>query len=200
MVLAIANTACEKPDPMRMPPASVIPENKPPVVSAGDDIIIEIPGNAADLTGSAYDPDGSIRQYDWKKISGPDCYFIDWNSLFAPMVMYMEEGVYEFEFSATDKDGLNSKDMRKITVASSLRKHIVASLLQDSSQITVVEVPGDVINQVKWVFVKYRGRCEKADNGPSPGIDYFRGGYYYEILPGNRIKISSQCEQVILYY
>ena len=47
-------------------------ENEPPIAIAGPDQVITLPSDSVSLDGSASnDPDGTISDYLWKKISGP---------------------------------------------------------------------------------------------------------------------------------
>ncbi|HEX3168803.1 MAG TPA: PKD domain-containing protein [Chitinophagaceae bacterium] len=46
--------------------------NKPPIAVAGPDLVITLPTDSVSLDGSASnDPDGTISEWLWKKISGP---------------------------------------------------------------------------------------------------------------------------------
>ncbi len=191
-MLLTANTGCKK---------NTEPLNTPPVAIAGADINLEIPLNYTELSGTTYDPDGDIPQVDWTKISGPQSFSLEWENQSSPKLFFLEEGVYEFEFRVIDAAGAVVKDTVKVTVSSNLRKHMLTGITSDPSGLMVAEIPQEVWNNVKWVFVKYDERYEKADDGPSPNIDYwFGGGSYYELLPGNRIGIFSYADKVFLYY
>src|SRR5205823_3883589 len=48
--------------------------NQSPSANAGADISITLPTNSVVLSGSGFDPDGSIASYQWTKISGPAQY------------------------------------------------------------------------------------------------------------------------------
>ncbi len=47
-------------------------KNKPPISVAGSDLVITLPPDSVSLDGrTSTDPDGSISNYLWTKISGP---------------------------------------------------------------------------------------------------------------------------------
>jgi hypothetical protein len=46
--------------------------NEPPVAGAGSDTTIILPQDSVSIDGRAsYDPDGTLKEYRWSKISGP---------------------------------------------------------------------------------------------------------------------------------
>ncbi len=81
--------------------------NKPPVASAGPDHVITLPTDSILLDGSASsDPDGTIRVWLWKKISGPDSFSIHTPAASKTVVKKLFRGVYQYELTVTD-DKLN---------------------------------------------------------------------------------------------
>ena len=91
--------------------------NKPPIAIAGPDQVITLPTDSVSLDGSASsDPDGTISEWLWTKISGPASFTIDsattakcfGNNLFA--------GTYQFELKVTDDGGLSVKDTVAVIV------------------------------------------------------------------------------------
>ncbi|HTE25984.1 PKD domain-containing protein [Flavitalea sp.] len=94
---------------------AVVPTNKVPVASAGNDVSISLPENAVTLTGSGKDPDGTISSYSWKKIKGGSAALMNAGSS-TTAVNDLVEGVYEFELTVTDNQGATSKDVVQITV------------------------------------------------------------------------------------
>ena len=187
--------------PTPLPSQSV---NRAPIVNAGTDIRLEIPTTQTILAGAAYDPNDNIKSYNWTKISGLESYFLEWPDNLSPKLIWMEEGEYEFEFTATDKDGLFDKDTVKVTVFSELKKYTLHNLTRDASGFFVAQIPPEVVNNIKWVFGKSAGLCERADAGPKPGIDYNWGGYYYELLANNSISVYGGYTgfpvDIIIYY
>ncbi|HYG37021.1 MAG TPA: PKD domain-containing protein [Cytophagales bacterium] len=76
-------------------------QNRIPIVSAVADVYIHLPDNDTILTGSAYDPDGTITSYLWRKISGPAITLED--TIHATLnLTALTEGAYLFRLFATD--------------------------------------------------------------------------------------------------
>nr|WP_294903984.1 kelch repeat-containing protein [uncultured Lacibacter sp.] len=106
--------------------------NRPPVARAGQDQIITLPVSKATLDGSAStDPDNNIIGFAWRKIAGPS------NSVFSDPVAVQTEasgltnGVYQFELTVTDAEGLFSTDTMKVTVNISPNRSPVAEAGND---------------------------------------------------------------------
>lgn len=201
LMITLASTSCHKNDDT-LPPASSLGDMVPEV-DAGPDITLQIPTTSATLTGSA---NIDNAQYKWKKISGPESYFLEWPEQASAKLIWMEEGEYAFELAATNPgNGLTARDTVLVTVSSKLKKLTLTNTTYDSSGFLNAEIPPDVIVNIKWVFCKAVGRCERADNGPSANIDYNWGGYYYELLPGNKISVFGgysdiAAVDIIIYY
>lgn len=95
------------------PPGSI---NTAPIVNAGNDIEIMLPGDFVYLNGTYTDAEGGITQVIWKKIKGPESYnIINSNSLRAD-VYNLVQGEYEFELTVTDMYGLYGKDTIKVSL------------------------------------------------------------------------------------
>ena len=76
--------------------------NKPPIAVAGSDQVIGLPMDSIALDGSASrDPDGTIAQWLWKKISGPASFQIIAASSVRSGVKDLEAGTYQFELKIT---------------------------------------------------------------------------------------------------
>ena len=150
---------------------------------------MEIPRTYTKLPFTVYDAENNVKSYSWTKISGPESYDIQSPVDSGPELFWLEEGEYEFELTVTDAEGLSGKDTVKVSVSTNLRKHILSNLQPEASGFTVAEIPEEVRNNIKWVFVKSIGYCEMADAGRILNYDYSWGGYYYELLAGNRISV-----------
>ena len=69
------------------------------------------------FSGKRTDPDGTIVNYNWTKLSGPSSYkFVNSTSPLTD-VFDLVEGVYEFELRVTDNNGATAVDDVQITVA-----------------------------------------------------------------------------------
>jgi len=198
-LLVLVNINCKK-DIIGSPPQT----NSAPVVNAGTDIRLEIPLTHTLLTGTANDANGNIEEYNWRKIAGPGSYLLEWSNKLSSKLIWLEEGDYEFELTATDKEGLTDRDTVKVNVFSNLKKHVLYNLTPNASGFSVAQISPEVINNIKWVYGKSGRICEQADAGPHPNIDYGWGGYYYELLSGNIISVfggyTGYNVDVIIYY
>ena len=90
--------------------------NIPPTADAGPDKSITLPTDSVILTGSGTDPDGTITNYDWEKISGPGTFSIVNSSSAVVNVSGLVQGVYEFELTVTDNKGATGKSIITVTV------------------------------------------------------------------------------------
>lgn len=89
--------------------------NVAPVVSAGDDVSLKLPENAATLFGTATDSDGTIASLLWTQISGPAATLTNVTTTDLGLSNLLE-GVYTFRLTATDDGGLTAFDDVKVTV------------------------------------------------------------------------------------
>lgn len=94
-------------------------ENKPPVAIAGNDTVIILPQDSFVLKGTkSYDPDGTIGQMLWSKISGPSKYLLTQLQTGDAVLKNFTKGIYQFELKVSDDEGLAAKDTVMVTVDS----------------------------------------------------------------------------------
>src|SRR6187399_2367933 len=94
--------------------------NKPPIAVAGPDQVITLPIDSVLLDGrNSSDPDGSISNYLWTKISGPASFNIIKPTDSLTKVKALVAGTYLFELKVTDNGGLSAKDTMQVFVTSS---------------------------------------------------------------------------------
>lgn len=111
-----STTSCEK-DSDEEPPA-----NHPPIARAGDDVELTLSsclGNTgfADLDGSASsDPDGNLQHFAWKKVDGPPGGTLVDPSAAKTSVENLQRGVYFYEVTVSDAEGLSARDVLRINV------------------------------------------------------------------------------------
>ena len=89
--------------------------NQAPIVNAGNDQVIQLPVDFALLTATANDPDGSIAEVAWTKVSGGNATLQNSTELVAN-IANLELGDYVFRITATDNEGLSASDEVKISV------------------------------------------------------------------------------------
>jgi hypothetical protein len=95
--------------------------NKFPVANAGANATVVLPLDSIILDGShSEDPDGSIKNFLWKKVSGPVAFNIANSNALKTSVSSLVKGVYEFELKVTDGGGLFSTDTVQVRVVSSV--------------------------------------------------------------------------------
>jgi hypothetical protein len=91
--------------------------NDPPIAVAGPDQVITLPTDSVSLDGTASsDPDGTISEWLWTKISGPASFNINNASAVKTVVKNLIAGTYQFELKVTDNGNLSGKDTIQITV------------------------------------------------------------------------------------
>jgi hypothetical protein len=91
--------------------------NKPPLAMAGPDQVIVLPLDSIQMDGSASsDPDGTIKAWSWKKISGPLSFLIVNSEVSKTVVKNLDSGVYRFELTVKDDMGLAARDTIQILV------------------------------------------------------------------------------------
>ena len=99
---------------------SLYSSNQLPIARAGKDTVIILPTDFVKLDGSASsDPDGSIKEWHWTKISGPSSFTIVNAISTITDVKNLAAGVYQFELKVIDNGRLSAKDTMQVTVISS---------------------------------------------------------------------------------
>ncbi|CAL1518097.1 PKD domain-containing protein [Chitinophaga sp. MM2321] len=90
---------------------------RPPVISVGQDVTIQLPTSSIQLDGSSsYDPDGMIVKYNWSKISGPAGGTITDNTLSNTDATGMQAGTYVFQLTITNNAGTTATANMTVTV------------------------------------------------------------------------------------
>ncbi|HEV8083368.1 MAG TPA: choice-of-anchor Q domain-containing protein, partial [Chitinophagaceae bacterium] len=100
----------------RNPAPTSSSSNQPPIANAGADQSITLPSNSVTLNGTGTDPDGSVTDYLWTKISGPSSFSIKNSTSASISVTSLVQGIYLFELEVTDNSGATDIDTIKVTV------------------------------------------------------------------------------------
>ncbi len=87
----------------------------PPVVDAGADQLVNLPLASVILTGSAWDPDGTIKTYAWSKYSGPSALLTN-KSTSSLTITDLKEGTYVFKLRVSDNLTAKTTDYVTLTV------------------------------------------------------------------------------------
>jgi PKD repeat protein len=141
---------------------------EPPVVDAGADQQVVLPGNSVVLPGSATDPDGgSIVTYLWTQQSGPATATLSGADTPTLTASDLVEGVYVFRLTATDDEGETGFDEVTISVQTEATEPPVVDagtdrqlLLPESS----VVLPGSATDPDGGAIAAYQWTQE---SGPS---------------------------------
>ena len=89
---------------------------EPPTANAGDDQNIQLPATSFTLSGSGTTPQGSITNYTWTRVSGPDNPLINNAGSATTSVSAFSAGTYVFQLQVTNDAGLSATDQVSITV------------------------------------------------------------------------------------
>lgn len=110
--------------------------NSPVKVIAGDDQTIILPVNKAILDGSAsYDVDGAVKAYEWTKISGPACTFVDQKSALA-LATNLVAGTYKFKLMVWGDNWSPKSDTMIVTVQAPATPGNIAPVVNAGSNMT----------------------------------------------------------------
>jgi parallel beta-helix repeat protein len=146
------------------------PANKPPVSNPGSGVTITLPTNTATLDGKASaDPDGSISQYLWKKVSGPKAGAITQATAATTTVTGLTAGSYVFSLTVTDNRKATSTSTVTVTVNRAPNKAPVADAGVDKTVVlpaSTVMLDGGASKDPDGKITKYAWR---KVSGPAAG-------------------------------
>lgn len=120
------------------------PDNLPPVVNAGQDLIISLPNTEVTLTGSGSDPDGSITSFLWEQISGTPANIVSPTSA-QTKITSLTEGVRNFRLTVTDNKGAKKSDETKVTVEKEAAPPVPGNIEGYGSAVTGGNNSGSVV-------------------------------------------------------
>lgn len=100
--------------------ASVQVATPEPKANAGPDQVITLPTDSATLSGSGSDADGTVVAYAWTQVGGTATATIVDPSAATTVVEDLNVGVYVFELTVTDNDGLTGSDQVSVEVTNPL--------------------------------------------------------------------------------
>lgn len=134
--------------------------NQAPIANAGTNQTIVLPNNTTSLSGSGFDPDGSIVSYSWTQIVGPATTI---NNVNSPTVFIsgLTIGVFQFRLTVQDDKGSSGSSIAQVTVVANgaLQPPIadagfdqVINLPQNATDIQGSGADGDgLISAYSWV-------------------------------------------------
>ena len=105
----------------------------PPVANAGNDQNIQLPASSFTLSGSGTTPQGSITNYTWTQVSGPNNPSINNASSATTSVSGFSSGTYVFQLEVTNDAGLSATDQVTVTVIGESQSTPVANAGADQT-------------------------------------------------------------------
>ncbi|MGK2860349.1 MAG: PKD domain-containing protein, partial [Chitinophagaceae bacterium] len=90
--------------------------NQVPVANAGNNIVLTLPTNSTNLTGTGTDADGTIASYMWTRVSGPTTFTLGNANAATTTLTNLVQGTYVFRLTVTDNGGATATDDKTVTV------------------------------------------------------------------------------------
>ncbi len=117
--------------------------NATPVATiAEDSIIIVMPDNSVNITGSGNDSDGTVDAYQWNQLSGPAATIAD-ETTSTVQLSDLVVGIYQFELIVTDNHGATGSDTVVVEVQQYTNQPPTATISEDT---VVVSMPDNSVN------------------------------------------------------
>jgi hypothetical protein len=149
--------------------------NHPPVAVAGNDTTLILPNQSILLDGSkSWDPDNNIIGYAWRKITGSSEITLADPASQKFQVDHLVEGVFSFELTVTDAEGLFDKDTIVVTVNPSPNKAPIAKAGPDQSiyynlqtcsmEPSFITLDGSSSYDVDGTIISYKWSLIMSDN------------------------------------
>lgn len=170
---------------------SVTP-NQPPNANAGNDATITLPVNSAPLNGSGTDPDGTVTQYFWTKISGPSNGSVASATNAVTSAVNLVQGTYKFELRVTDNNSAIGRDTVQITVLPSPNQFPSANAGNDVTITLPVNTtpltgsgsdPDGTISAYQWVKISgpATGSINNANTANATAVSLVQGIYKFQL-------------------
>ena len=113
IIQLLGSISCKKEQTLLSPNPTV---NTSPKADAGQEIIVIFPNSETELLGSYSDAENNVKDFKWTKISGPGSYKLVNENAQSTRLEQLQKGVYQFELTVTDRNGLSDKDIVKVIV------------------------------------------------------------------------------------
>jgi len=126
--------------------ATAGPANQLPTANAGNSVVITLPTNKVNLSGSGVDPDGLISSYAWKKIAGPVQFGITTPSQASTEVNNLVAGTYTFELTVTDNRGGTGSATVRVTVNPAVVANAAPIAVAGNDQVISLPIDQTVLN------------------------------------------------------
>jgi ribosomal protein L14 len=174
------------------------PVNQPPVANAGDEIILTLPDNSTDLSGTrSTDPDGVIAAYEWSEISGPSQIAMTNRTGSTTRVENLMVGQYIFQLKVTDNNGASATTTVRVTVRNKDGEDVYCNIYPNpvSSTLNILytgnntgKVRITIYNANKQYLMSTLANKSLVTLNETVDVSRYRSGTYFVeiILSGNR--------------
>jgi hypothetical protein len=164
--------------------------NAAPVAKAGNDINIILPVNSVTLSNAgSYDADGSIKGWNWSKISGPSDVHIASANNSSTQITNLVVGSYVFRLTVTDNDNATAFDDITVNVSRAPNRAPVAragidiniTLPTNSASLSSAGSSDDDGNITGWNWTKVSGPSQfgiSTPNGVATQVNNLVAGSY----------------------
>ncbi len=181
---------------------------EPPVANAGNDQNIQLPAASFTLSGSGTTPQGSIANYTWTRVSGPDNPLINNASSATTSVSGFSAGTYVFQLQVTNDAGLSATDEVTVTVVGEEQSAPIANAgaNQDvgiSESIFVLSGSGTsqkgTISDYSWTQVSgpNTSTINNATSATTSVSGFVVGTYVYQLQVTNSFELTAKDTVVI---
>jgi ribosomal protein L14 len=180
------------------PAATPPPVNQLPVANAGDEIILTLPDNATELSGTrSTDPDGVIAAYEWTELSGPSQVTPSNRTGSTTRVENLMVGQYVFQLKVTDNSGASATSTVRVIVRNKDGEDVYANIYPNpvSSTLNILytgnnmgKVRITIYNANKQYLGSKLANKSLVTMNESVDVSSYRSGTYFVelILSGNR--------------
>jgi alpha-tubulin suppressor-like RCC1 family protein len=172
-----------------------------PVDSAGPAQTITLPTNSVTLTGTASEAGGSIASTKWTQVSGPGTATFGNTAALSTTASGLVQGVYVFELTATDANGITVQSTVKITVNPAPGLPVVSAGTSQTITLptntvtltgTASELNGTIVS-FKWTQVSGPGTATIGSSGQiSTAVSgLLQGVYRFQLLVTDALGITA---------
>ncbi len=162
----------------------------PPVIELGPKRIFTSPVSEIRLSGFTGDSDGIVTDYNWQKISGP-AVSTSGSDTEELILSNPAAGIYTFELTLTDDDGLQSSDQKTVEVVDNTGSFTAgAEFLSTDYAGTVI---GDVVQSTGSNFILNRSQNDGLTLDFS-GMDQYKKPYLITLNNGYTVDVSQNSE------
>jgi len=174
-------------------------------VSAGLDVVLNLPTNSTNITGVATTSSGIITSYAWTKVSGPAVTLANASSITVSL-SGMVTGVYTFRLTATNSLSQTNSDLVKVTVISGNQNPVAnagidRSITLPTNSLTITgsgSDPDGTIASYAWTKVSGPAAIVNGQNTATLSLSALVAGSYNFLLTVTDNLGSTGSDNVII--